>query len=115
MKAEQVVAADRQLAEELRAAGERHAREVEPEVGRVARAVAGAVEDGVDVRERVLGAEGGARVAGSVADEAEGGGLGEAVDEAGVQVGPAAVFVRGPRAEGEDARLADAGVEVEGE
>ena len=59
VKRQQVVTGYGQLPEEAGGARQRNAGEVELEVGLVALAVAGAVEDGVDVGEHILGAEGG--------------------------------------------------------
>ena len=69
MEGQQVMAGLRQLSEEVDTSGQRHAGEVELEVGLVAAAVAGAVEHRVDVGEYVLRAEGLAEIAASVADE----------------------------------------------
>ena len=64
----------RQFSEEFSASRQRHAGEVELELGLVMAAVAGAVEHRVDVGEDVLRAEGLAEIAASVADESQFGG-----------------------------------------
>ena len=92
MQRHQFLSQDAELSEELRAGGHGHSWEVDLQELGIALAVGGGVEDGVDVVEDVLRAEGGGQVAVAVGDEFEAEAGGEGGDEIGVEVGDAAIF-----------------------
>ena len=92
MQRHEFLAQDAQLAEEFQVGGQRHAGEVDLQELCVALAVGGRVEDGVDVIEDVLRAEGGGQVAVAVGDEREAEAGSEGRDEIMAEVGDAMSF-----------------------
>ncbi len=88
MQRDEPVAQGAERAEELGVAGERDAREVALEEVGVALAIAGRVEDGVEVAEDIFGAEGGRAVAPAIGDPRQPQPLGHVADERGREVGP---------------------------